>query len=137
MALVHDSRGRRLMQNTSDLSPQRHMTFEHISSGLGTNDHNNEPLKPIIPSTDVNAEEINTHQAENSPNEAYEFINPFAPPGTEAVESSSRNIDTSSMHTFYQRHRSHYHWTKDHPLEQVCGNPSKPEQTRRQLATNP
>nr|GEU42491.1 Gag-Pol polyprotein [Tanacetum cinerariifolium] len=27
--------------------------------------------------------------------------------------------------------------TKDHPLKQVCGNPSKPEQTRRQLATNP
>ncbi|GJV35620.1 retrovirus-related pol polyprotein from transposon TNT 1-94 [Tanacetum coccineum] len=27
--------------------------------------------------------------------------------------------------------------TKDHPLEQVCGNPSKPVQTRRQLATDP
>nr|GEX07570.1 ribonuclease H-like domain-containing protein [Tanacetum cinerariifolium] len=26
--------------------------------------------------------------------------------------------------------------TKDHPLEQVCGNPSKPIQTRRQLATD-
>ncbi|GJS88985.1 hypothetical protein Tco_0771621 [Tanacetum coccineum] len=25
----------------------------------------------------------------------------------------------------------------DHPLEQVRGNPSKPVQTRRQLATNP
>nr|GFB81599.1 retrovirus-related Pol polyprotein from transposon TNT 1-94 [Tanacetum cinerariifolium] len=28
-------------------------------------------------------------------------------------------------------------WTKDHPLEQVHGNPSRPVQTRRQLATNP
>nr|GEW96126.1 hypothetical protein [Tanacetum cinerariifolium] len=27
--------------------------------------------------------------------------------------------------------------TKDHPLEQVCGNPSRPVQTRRQLATDP
>nr|GEW44296.1 hypothetical protein [Tanacetum cinerariifolium] len=27
--------------------------------------------------------------------------------------------------------------TKDHSLEQVCGNPSKPVQTRRQLATDP
>ncbi|GJX06422.1 retrovirus-related pol polyprotein from transposon TNT 1-94 [Tanacetum coccineum] len=27
--------------------------------------------------------------------------------------------------------------TKDHPLEQVCGNPSKPVKTRRQLATDP
>ncbi|GKA16429.1 retrovirus-related pol polyprotein from transposon TNT 1-94 [Tanacetum coccineum] len=59
--------------------------------------------------------------------EAYECINPFAPAGPEAAESSSRNVDNSNMHTFYQRHRSDYHWTKDHPLEQVRGNPSKPE----------
>nr|GEW35912.1 hypothetical protein [Tanacetum cinerariifolium] len=32
---------------------------------------------------------------------------------------------------------SKYRWTKDHPLEQVHENPSKPVQTRRQLATNP
>nr|GFD35545.1 opie2 pol protein [Tanacetum cinerariifolium] len=30
-----------------------------------------------------------------------------------------------------------YQWTKDHPLEQVRGNPSRPVQTRRQLATDP
>nr|GEW28465.1 retrovirus-related Pol polyprotein from transposon TNT 1-94 [Tanacetum cinerariifolium] len=30
---------------------------------------------------------------------------------------------------------SKYRWTKDHPLEQVRGNPSKLVQTRRQLAT--
>ncbi|GJV04435.1 retrovirus-related pol polyprotein from transposon TNT 1-94 [Tanacetum coccineum] len=28
-------------------------------------------------------------------------------------------------------------WTRDHPLEQVRGNPSMPVQTRRQLATDP
>ncbi|GJU69008.1 retrovirus-related pol polyprotein from transposon TNT 1-94 [Tanacetum coccineum] len=31
---------------------------------------------------------------------------------------------------------SEYRWTKDHPLTQVHGNPSKPVQTRRQLATD-
>ncbi|GKC69445.1 retrovirus-related pol polyprotein from transposon TNT 1-94 [Tanacetum coccineum] len=40
------------------------------------------------------------------------------------------------MHTFYQLHDSEYQWTKDHPLEQVRGNPSKPVQTRRQLASD-
>ncbi|GJZ03054.1 retrovirus-related pol polyprotein from transposon TNT 1-94 [Tanacetum coccineum] len=39
--------------------------------------------------------------------------------------------------SFYQRYQSDYRWTKNHPLEQVHGNPSKPVQTRRQLATNP
>nr|GFA67185.1 integrase, catalytic region, zinc finger, CCHC-type, peptidase aspartic, catalytic [Tanacetum cinerariifolium] len=32
---------------------------------------------------------------------------------------------------------SEYRWTKDHPLEQVHGNPSRPVQTRRQLTTDP
>ncbi|GJW00353.1 hypothetical protein Tco_1555604 [Tanacetum coccineum] len=41
------------------------------------------------------------------------------------------------MHTFYQRHQSKRRWIKDHPLEQVRRNPSKPLQTRRQLATDP
>nr|GEY78351.1 retrovirus-related Pol polyprotein from transposon TNT 1-94 [Tanacetum cinerariifolium] len=41
------------------------------------------------------------------------------------------------MHTFYQPHDLEYRWTKDHPLKQVHENPSKPVQTRRQLATDP
>nr|GEV50674.1 ribonuclease H-like domain-containing protein [Tanacetum cinerariifolium] len=40
------------------------------------------------------------------------------------------------MHTFYQPHQSKHLWTKDHPLKDVRGNPSKPVQTRRQLATD-
>ncbi|GJX13240.1 hypothetical protein Tco_0204998 [Tanacetum coccineum] len=40
------------------------------------------------------------------------------------------------MHTFYQRHPSEHHWTKDHLLEQVIGNPSHSIRTRRQLETN-
>nr|GEV01833.1 cysteine-rich receptor-like protein kinase 10 [Tanacetum cinerariifolium] len=56
---------------------------------------------------------------------------------TEVAESSSHNIDNSNMHTFYQPHNPEYRRTKDHPLEQVHRNPSKPVQTRRQLATDP
>ncbi|GKE98943.1 gag-pol polyprotein, partial [Tanacetum coccineum] len=94
-------------------------------------------LEPIIPPTDVNAEENNNDQEEDVEFKSYEFINPFAPLGIEATESSFRNVDTSNIHTLYQRHRSNYHWTKYYPLEPVCGNPSKRVQTRRQLATNP
>ncbi|GJT40861.1 retrovirus-related pol polyprotein from transposon TNT 1-94 [Tanacetum coccineum] len=55
----------------------------------------------------------------------------------ENAESSSRNIGNSNVHTFNQPQDSEYRWTKDHPLTQVRGNPSKPVQTRRQLATDP
>ncbi|GJR90847.1 hypothetical protein Tco_0214858 [Tanacetum coccineum] len=93
--------------------------------------------EPIIPPTNVNVEENNTDQAVDAQFETYEFINPFAPPRTEADESFSSNVDTLNMHTFYQRNCFDYHWTKDHPLEQVYGNPSNHVQTRRQLAIDP
>nr|GEU39449.1 retrovirus-related Pol polyprotein from transposon TNT 1-94 [Tanacetum cinerariifolium] len=48
-------------------------------------------LEPIIPTTNVNVEENNTDQATDAQFEAYDFINLFAPPGTETVESSSHN----------------------------------------------
>ncbi|GJX16644.1 putative ribonuclease H-like domain-containing protein [Tanacetum coccineum] len=51
----------------------------------------------------------------------------------ERGETSSRHVDSSNMHTFYQRHPSKHRWTKDHLLEQVIGNPSQSIRTRRQL----
>nr|GFA08706.1 retrotransposon protein, putative, unclassified [Tanacetum cinerariifolium] len=91
--------------------------------------------EPTTP-TNVNVEENNDNQAEDTQVQQHEFINPFYTPVQEIAESSSRNIDNSNMHTFYQPHDFVYRWTKDHPLEQFRGNPSKPVQTRRQLATD-
>nr|GEZ26512.1 retrovirus-related Pol polyprotein from transposon TNT 1-94 [Tanacetum cinerariifolium] len=51
--------------------------------------------------------------------------------------SFSHNIGNSNAPTFNQPQVSEYRWTNDHPLEQVHGNPSRPVQTRRQLATDP
>ncbi|GJW96573.1 retrovirus-related pol polyprotein from transposon TNT 1-94 [Tanacetum coccineum] len=97
--------------------------------------------------TNVNAEENNDNQAKNTQVQQDEFTNPFCTQVQEVAESSLRNIaiaessscniDNSNMHTFNQPQDSKYRWTKDHPLTQVRGNPSKPVQTRRQLATDP
>ncbi|GJU04160.1 hypothetical protein Tco_1114498 [Tanacetum coccineum] len=83
-------------------------------------------LAPLNPTTNVNAEDNNNNQAVNAPFDEDEFINPFFTPIHKVAKSSSRNVDTSNMHIFYQRHRSDYHWTRDHPLEQVRRYPSKP-----------
>nr|GEW13494.1 hypothetical protein [Tanacetum cinerariifolium] len=66
-----------------------------------------------------------------------EFTNHLCTPVQEVIESSSHNIGNSNVHTFNQQQVFEYRWTKDHPLKQVCGNPLKPVQTRRQLATYP
>ncbi|GJU08018.1 hypothetical protein Tco_1124448 [Tanacetum coccineum] len=40
------------------------------------------------------------------------------------------------MHQFHQQHRSTNRWTKNHPLEQVIGDPSKLVMTRKRLQTD-
>nr|GFB71192.1 hypothetical protein [Tanacetum cinerariifolium] len=58
-------------------------------------------------------------------------------PVQEDDESSSHNIGNSNYPTFNQPQVSKYLWTKDYPLKQVCGNPSRPVQIRKKLATDP
>nr|GEW73064.1 hypothetical protein [Tanacetum cinerariifolium] len=65
-----------------------------------------------------------------------EFINIFCTLVQDRGETSSRHIDSSNMNTFYQHHPSEHRWTKDHPLEQVIGNPSQSVRTRRQLESD-
>nr|GEX11176.1 E3 ubiquitin-protein ligase RNF170-like isoform X1 [Tanacetum cinerariifolium] len=68
--------------------------------------------EPSTPTT-VHAEENNDNQAEDEQLQEHEFTNPFCIPVQEVAKSSSHNI------------------------EQVRKNPSKPVQTRQQLATDP
>nr|GEX41234.1 hypothetical protein [Tanacetum cinerariifolium] len=82
----------------------------------------------------------NTNQAEmikeNAQVENNKFINIFYTPIQNQGETSSCHVDSSNMHTFYQRHPSKHRWTKDNPLEQVIGNPSQSVTTRRQLESD-
>ncbi|GKC33936.1 retrovirus-related pol polyprotein from transposon TNT 1-94 [Tanacetum coccineum] len=82
------------------------------------------------------AEENNNDKALNASFQEDEFINPFCTRVQEISEPSSRNIDNTDVHSF-QPQSHDYRWTRDHPLEQVRGNPTMPVQTRRQLATDP
>nr|GEZ38313.1 retrovirus-related Pol polyprotein from transposon TNT 1-94 [Tanacetum cinerariifolium] len=65
-----------------------------------------------------------------------EFINIFCTPIQDQGETSSRHVDSSNMHTFYQRYPSEHRWTKDHPLEQVIENPLQSVRTRHQLESD-
>ncbi|GJW60717.1 retrovirus-related pol polyprotein from transposon TNT 1-94 [Tanacetum coccineum] len=91
-----------------------------------------------IPTTSQNVDELKTQQqhvqhqpatiADNVSNAMFDdnlFVNPFATPSTsDAESSSSQYVDPLNMHTFYQPYPHEYQWTKDHPLEQVIGEPS-------------
>nr|GEX38963.1 hypothetical protein [Tanacetum cinerariifolium] len=66
------------------------------------------------------------------------FVNPFAISSTSTAQasSSSQNVDPSNMHTFYQLYPHEFQWIKDHPLEQVIGEPSRPVLIRNQLRSD-
>nr|GEY37734.1 retrovirus-related Pol polyprotein from transposon TNT 1-94 [Tanacetum cinerariifolium] len=93
---------------------------------------------PTQAPTVTSTENINQAEMveENAQVKNDEFINIFSTPVQDRGETSSRHVDSSNMHTFYQRHPSEHHWMKDHPLEQVIGNPSQSVRTRRQLESD-
>ncbi|GKF14593.1 hypothetical protein Tco_0056055 [Tanacetum coccineum] len=90
-------------------------------------------VPPVTATENVNQAETNK---ENAQVKEDKFINIFSTPVQERGKTSSRHVDSSNMHTFYQRHPSEHRWMKDHPLEQVIRNPSQSIRTRRQLETD-
>nr|GEV22521.1 integrase, catalytic region, zinc finger, CCHC-type, peptidase aspartic, catalytic [Tanacetum cinerariifolium] len=80
-------------------------------------------LVPTV-SSSKNINQAETH-AKNDQVVDDKFINIFSTPVQDQGETSSRHVDSSNMHTFYQRYLSEHRWTKDHPLEQVIRNPSQ------------
>ncbi|GJY23389.1 ATP-dependent DNA helicase PIF1-like protein [Tanacetum coccineum] len=78
--------------------------------------------------------ETNTENAAIDDDEFYQLLRYLT-----VQKNKGRHLlvsDSSNMHTFYQHHPSAQRWTKDHPLEQVIGNPSQSVRTRRQLETD-
>nr|GFB54556.1 Gag-Pol polyprotein [Tanacetum cinerariifolium] len=86
-----------------------------------------------IPITSQDVDELNP----NAMVDGNTFVNPFATSSSNAAKtSSSQNVDSSKMHTFYQPYPYGFQWTKDHPLEQVIREPSRPVLTRNQLRSD-
>ncbi|GJV61890.1 integrase, catalytic region, zinc finger, CCHC-type containing protein [Tanacetum coccineum] len=61
-----------------------------------------------------------------------EFIS-YNPPSDEEIESSTAALEPSNVQNFHQVHSSTHIRTKDHLLDQVIGDLSKPVMTRQKL----
>nr|GEV02645.1 Gag-Pol polyprotein [Tanacetum cinerariifolium] len=122
-------------QNSSDPVPECQTTelnHDSLSSAIQRQG------KVVSKSSAVSATDAPNQQthAENDQVADDEFINIFSTPVQDQGETSLRHVDSSNMHTFYQRFPSEHRWIKDHPLEKVIGNPSQPVRTRRQLESD-
>nr|GEX35904.1 hypothetical protein [Tanacetum cinerariifolium] len=86
---------------------------------------NIQPTSAPSTPTYIHAKENTDDQVEEDHLPDDEFTNPLCAPTYEVAESSSHNIGNLNVPTFNQPQVSEYRWTKDHPLEQVRGNPSR------------
>ncbi|GJZ13003.1 retrovirus-related pol polyprotein from transposon TNT 1-94 [Tanacetum coccineum] len=90
--------------------------------------------KPNTPVLNDNADEL--VQEDVADFDENVFYNPPQTLVFEEAVSSSTYQDLSNMHEFHKTYRSTDKWTKNHPIEQVIGDPSKPIMTRRRLHTD-
>nr|GFC98591.1 hypothetical protein [Tanacetum cinerariifolium] len=121
--------------STADVPNQRQQHTTPLNTHTTPN-----PTCQVPPHTPTIVSTKNMNQAEMVEEYAQvendEFINIFCTPVQNRGETSSRHVDSSNMHTFYQHRRFEHRWTKDHSLEQVIGNPSQSVRTRRQLESD-
>nr|GEU56541.1 retrovirus-related Pol polyprotein from transposon TNT 1-94 [Tanacetum cinerariifolium] len=124
---IHNKRTRRIMETihvqfdelTKPMAPvhlgtgpaPNFLTPGHITEPTYMEDH---PVAPV----------------DNNP-----FVNVFA---LEPHSEASSFGDISSTESTYVSQKLHHFkkWSKDHPLDNVIGNPSRPVSTRKQLATD-
>ncbi|GJT64041.1 gag-pol polyprotein [Tanacetum coccineum] len=108
-----DNPDKRQQQNTTHTS-----TTTDVADPLPLNIHSTHQTPTQVPTVtapeNINQAETNT---ENAQFDDDEFINIFSTPVQDQGETSSRHVDSSNMHTFYQHHPSAQRWTKDHPLD--------------------
>ncbi|GJR28192.1 retrovirus-related pol polyprotein from transposon TNT 1-94 [Tanacetum coccineum] len=82
----------------------------------------------------IDADEFNQEDSANF-NGNLDFV-PYNTLSHEEIESSTATLELSNVQNFHQVQPSTHIWTKDHPLDQVIGDPYKPVMTRQKLQTD-
>nr|GEV00743.1 integrase, catalytic region, zinc finger, CCHC-type, peptidase aspartic, catalytic [Tanacetum cinerariifolium] len=97
---------------------------------------------PIVPTSDeqtspislIEADEFNQEDSTDfDGNSQFVLDNPLS---YEEIKSSTTALKPSNVQNFHQVQPSTHIWTRDHPLDQVIGDPSKPVMTRQRLHTD-
>ncbi|GJV91816.1 integrase, catalytic region, zinc finger, CCHC-type containing protein [Tanacetum coccineum] len=97
---------------------------------------------PIVTTSDEQTSLISINEADElNQEDSVDFDGniifvPYDAPNFEDGESSTTTLDPSNMHEFHQVQPSTHIWTKEHPLEQVIGDPSKPVMTQNRLQSD-
>ncbi|GJZ29241.1 putative ribonuclease H-like domain-containing protein [Tanacetum coccineum] len=123
------------------------------SAAQSTHDHEDSPstssiivdtheAPPVVTTSDEQTSPISLQESDEFNQEDSadfdgntQFV-PYDSLNHEEIESSTTNLEPSNVQNFHQVQPSTHIWTKDHPLDQVIGDPSKPVMTRQRLHTD-
>ncbi|GJT49517.1 retrovirus-related pol polyprotein from transposon TNT 1-94, partial [Tanacetum coccineum] len=90
--------------------------------------------KQTYPISLTEADDFNQEDSSNFDGNS-QFVS-YNPLSHEEIKSSTTALKPSNVQNFHQVQPSTHIWTKDHPLDQVIGDPSKPVMTRQRLHTD-
>ncbi|GJT58091.1 putative ribonuclease H-like domain-containing protein [Tanacetum coccineum] len=120
--------------STTALVPSNVQNFHQIqpSTHIWTKDHPLDQPPHVVTIIDeqtspislTEADELNQEDTAEFDGNA-QFV-PYNPPSHEEIESSTMALVPSNVQNFHQVQPSTHIWIKDHPLDQVIGDPSKP-----------
>nr|GEV44724.1 hypothetical protein [Tanacetum cinerariifolium] len=117
------------------------MVFIDLPSTSSINIEEHE-APPIETTSDEQTSPISLTEADELHQENYadfdgnsQFVS-YNPISYEVIESSSTALEPSNVKNFHQVQPLTHSWTKDHPLDQVIGDPSKRVMTRQRLHTD-
>ncbi|GJV06927.1 copia protein [Tanacetum coccineum] len=120
-----------------DSGCSKHMTGDHsllrnfIEKFMGTVRFGNDNFAAI---TGYGSDEFNQEDSADFGGNT-QFV-PYDSLNHEEIESSKMNLEPSNVQNFHQVQPSTHIWTKDHPLDQVIGDLSKPVMTHQRLHTD-
>nr|GEV56668.1 integrase, catalytic region, zinc finger, CCHC-type, peptidase aspartic, catalytic [Tanacetum cinerariifolium] len=109
------------------------------TSSINVEEHEAPPIEitsdeQTSPISLIKADEL--HQEDSADFDGNSQFVSYNPISYEASKFSSTALEPSNVQNFHQVQPSTHSWTKDHPLDQVIGDPSKPVMTRQRLHTN-
>nr|GEY21447.1 hypothetical protein [Tanacetum cinerariifolium] len=109
------------------------------TSSINVEEHEALPIETI---SDEQTSSISLIEADELHQEDYanfdgnsQFVS-YNPTSYKAIESSLTALKPSNLQNFHQVQPSTHSWTKDHPLYQLIGDPSKPVMTRQRQHTD-
>ncbi|GJT75337.1 hypothetical protein Tco_1042062 [Tanacetum coccineum] len=109
--------------STSSITVEEHAVTPNITTSV-------EQISPI---SLTEADEFNQEDSTDFDDMGFVSHNPLS---HEEIESSTTALETSNVLNFHQVQPSTHVWTRDHPLDQVIGDPSKLVMTRQRLLTD-